>query len=78
MPIYEYTCSKCGTRFEHLARSFSESAPPCPECGAENPRKELSVFAAVEGGSSPVPASCPTCDTGTCPTGVCSTGTCPL
>ena len=77
MPIYEYTCTECGTRFEHLARSFSEAAPACPECGAGNTRKELSVFAAVEGGSSST-ASCPTCSTGTCPSGVCSTGTCPL
>ena len=30
MPVYEFECSKCGTRFEELVKP-GETAP-CPEC----------------------------------------------
>ena len=30
MPIYEFECSKCGTRFEELVKA-GETAP-CPQC----------------------------------------------
>src|SRR6476469_883684 len=42
MPLYEYQCDACGTRFE-LIRKFSY--PPltvCPNCGAEKVRKLIS------------------------------------
>jgi len=57
MPIYEYACMECESHFEELVRNGEE--PPCPECGASNVLKQLSVFApsavgsaAVRGGSS--------------------------
>ena len=57
MPIYEYACMQCESLFEELVRNGEE--PPCPECGASNVLKQLSVFArsavgsaAVRGGSS--------------------------
>ncbi len=35
MPIYEYECSRCSSRFE-LKRSFSENSPVfCPQCGCD-------------------------------------------
>lgn len=38
MPVYEYECSSCSSRFE-LKRSFSEDGPvSCPECGGETQR----------------------------------------
>ena len=42
MPLYEYQCDACGTRFE-LIRRFSD--PPlttCPNCGEEKVRKLVS------------------------------------
>jgi putative FmdB family regulatory protein len=42
MPLYEYECDACGSRFE-LIRKFSD--PPltvCPKCGAEQVRKLVS------------------------------------
>lgn len=65
MPIYEYKCSKCGKTFEHLVRNSSELEPKCPECGAENPEKQLSAFSTGANHGSDV-SSCPT---GTCPLG---------
>ena len=73
MPIYEYTCKKCGYSFEHLARTISESAPKCPKCGAPKPEKQFSTFSAsvASGGGT-------SCSLGSCETPTCSTGTCPF
>ena len=48
MPIYEYTCSGCGHRFEALV--FGGKTPGCPECGGTKLEKLFSVFGV--GGSS--------------------------
>jgi putative FmdB family regulatory protein len=44
MPIYEYVCMQCEEHFEELVR-YDDAGPSCPECGASNVRKQLSVFA---------------------------------
>lgn len=74
MPIYEYACSACSHRFEHLARRLSEAPPPCPQCGAMKVKKQLSVFSAFAAPDSR-PASCPD---GTCKSAGCAGGSCPL
>ena len=58
MPIYEYECTKCGERFE-LRRSIadSDSEIRCPNCGAEYPRRVLSVFAMSSSGEACAPSS---------------------
>jgi putative FmdB family regulatory protein len=48
VPIYEYVCMQCESHFEELVR-YDDAAPACPDCGAANVRKQLSVFAAVGG-----------------------------
>lgn len=66
MPIFEYKCSECGSRFEKLIRRESdEAAVVCPSCGAPEPGKELSTFAAHANAraAAPLPpcgAACPT------------------
>jgi putative FmdB family regulatory protein len=44
MPIYEYVCMECESHFEELVRNGVD--PDCPDCGASNVRRQLSVFAA--------------------------------
>jgi putative FmdB family regulatory protein len=44
MPIYEYVCMECESHFEELVRNGAD--PDCPDCGASNVRRQLSVFAA--------------------------------
>jgi putative FmdB family regulatory protein len=44
MPIYEYVCMQCESHFEELVRNGAH--PDCPDCGAADVRKQLSVFAA--------------------------------
>lgn len=50
MPLYEYRCESCGHRFEVLQR-MGEGADglTCPRCGAGEPAKQLSTFAAAGG-----------------------------
>lgn len=64
MPIFEYRCSRCGTRFEALvSRAEADHPQPCPSCGApvggkDRPEDRLpSVFAAGGTCRQPAPAS---------------------
>jgi putative FmdB family regulatory protein len=43
MPIYEYVCMQCESHFEELVR-MDETAD-CPDCGSQNVRRQVSVFA---------------------------------
>jgi putative FmdB family regulatory protein len=73
MPIYEYSCEDCGTKFEKLVRRASDAPGiECPSCGKTHLRQELSTFAAHAGGGSK-PADVPMCPSGgRCPTpGMC-------
>ncbi len=72
MPLYEYYCPECQTRFE-LLRSMSRSNDPasCPN-GHEGAQRVLSVFSSVSKGAGGEMASIGsdlgnTCATGTCP-----------
>jgi len=60
MPIFEYSCQDCGTRFEKLVRRSEADGTVCPSCGQNHLRQELSVFAAhADGGAAkraPMPA----------------------
>jgi putative FmdB family regulatory protein len=69
MPIYEYSCNKCGKNFEVL-QSMGEGAEglTCPSCGESELSKQFSTFAA---GSAETTASAvgqgggaPACGTG--------------
>ncbi len=46
MPLVEYTCLKCGRRFEKLQKSAEAQAAECPDCGSAETRKEISSFSA--------------------------------
>jgi len=43
MPIYEYYCTQCKTRFQHLARQFDAPTPTCPQCGSQEVEKLIST-----------------------------------
>jgi putative FmdB family regulatory protein len=67
VPIYEYTCKSCNSKFEQLVRSMSggngESSRlkvKCPECGSAQTARALSVFA-VSSESGKAPADTPAC-----------------
>jgi putative FmdB family regulatory protein len=73
MPIYEYRCEDCGTKFEKLVRRSADgSGIECPSCGQTHLKQELSTFAAHASSGSKheeAPAACPTggcCNPGAC------------
>jgi putative FmdB family regulatory protein len=79
MPIFEYKCSECNTKFEVLHKStINQSEVTCPECNSTNNKKLFSAFSSTinsESISSPGD-----CSTGQCniPTSGCSSGLCGL
>ena len=74
MPIYEYVCSKCGSKFELLRRlSQASEDAPCPECQS-TAKRIMSTFAACsrssDGFSTPISgsSSCASCSATSCNT----------
>ncbi len=71
MPIYEYVCLDCGTRFDSLRPMKDADAPiGCEQCNSEHTSRLLSVFFAqsssgriVAGGNG---GACASCVSGSC------------
>jgi len=53
MPIFEYICEDCGTKFEKLVRNGVTVA--CPGCGQDRLKQQFSTFAAKADGAAPEP-----------------------
>ncbi len=66
MPIFEYLCEDCGTKFEKLVRNGSTDLA-CPKCGETHLAQQLSTFSAHANGA-PKEASFPSCPGGMCQT----------
>jgi putative FmdB family regulatory protein len=43
MPIYEYLCDGCDTRFEQLQTVNDRAAPSCPSCSTDRVRRLISA-----------------------------------
>lgn len=69
MPIYEYICDDCQTRYERIILSPDQDAA-CPRCGSSRHTLQLSVFSAGRGnGKSEAAPQFPAsggCGRGTC------------
>jgi len=78
MPIFEYKCNECGTKFDFLHKSINNIEDVnCPSCNSEDNKKLLSSFSASMGSSS---SSSFGCADGSCgipaPSGGCASGMC--
>jgi putative FmdB family regulatory protein len=60
LPLYEYRCGACGTRFELLRRiGQDKDGISCPRCGQLEVEKEFSTFAgSVSGGGASSGGGC--------------------
>jgi putative FmdB family regulatory protein len=81
MPLYEYVCSSCQSRFEKLVRRFGDEVS-CPSCASAKVDKQLSTFAVAV--ASPAPSfagcgagACAPSEAG-CGAGACGGGACGL
>lgn len=43
MPIYEFECTSCGHRFDHLQKMSDEDPTICPTCGQPQLRRMVSA-----------------------------------
>ena len=76
MPIFEYACNDCGTKFEKLVRRTAENGDICcPSCGRDHLTPQYSTFAA-HAGKTKDSAPMTGCGEGMCGTGMCQGGMC--
>ena len=76
MPIYEYVCNDCNSRYEKLVLS-NGSRVACPKCGSKKHTLQFSTFSTAGNGSSSStvtssPDSAPSFSGGSC----CNPGGC--
>jgi putative FmdB family regulatory protein len=56
MPIFEYLCSDCGSKFEKLVLRPAIETVVCPSCGKDRLTPQISTFLApIEGKHRPAP-----------------------
>ncbi len=58
MPIFEYKCSECESKFEILTKSNDDHKASCPECNSSKVKKIFSTFSASTGSVSYYDNSC--------------------
>ena len=76
MPIFEYSCDDCGSKFEQLVRRPGDADQVrCPSCGLDHLTTRYSTFAARAGKTAPDPVS-GGCGSGMCGTDFCGSGAC--
>lgn len=66
MPVYDYKCVHCRSRFDAM-HAISAAAPPCPRCGGLAERQILSapaVHGAMARGRDAAARSLPQCGKG--------------
>jgi putative FmdB family regulatory protein len=80
MPLYEYVCGNCHSRFEKLVARFGDDVF-CPSCASGTVERQLSAFAV--GSSTPSSEGCGAgvCDAASCSSaeggpGPCGGGAC--
>jgi putative FmdB family regulatory protein len=70
MPIYEYRCQDCGSRFDALRPMREADAQiACTICNSLHTSRKLSVFAAQSGGKAIAgtqASGCSGCSSGSC------------
>ena len=49
MPLHEYLCQDCQSRFELIVATAKADEVPCPMCSGVSTRRLISVFAGVGG-----------------------------
>ncbi|MDR2573222.1 MAG: zinc ribbon domain-containing protein [Desulfovibrio sp.] len=51
MPMFDFACTACETKFEDLVRG--DEFPPCPKCGARAARRQISAPSPLKKGAFP-------------------------
>lgn len=71
MPLYEYRCLECDSRFEVLIKDLSEEVF-CENCGSKNIKRLISAFSFASTGGSGIKGTsssgCSACSSKSCST----------
>jgi putative FmdB family regulatory protein len=80
MPIFEYKCSECESKFEILTKNNDDYKVSCPECNSSKVKKLFSAFSASIDSVSYSDSSCATgnCNVEVPSAGGCASGMCGL
>ena len=57
MPLFEFVCKKCGTKFEQMVFSINKEEIECPNCKSKEIEKQFSTFSAGSAHSHKVMSS---------------------
>lgn len=59
MPLYDFSCEDCGTKFERLVRREADVATVnCPSCESTQVHREIGLPAALSAAPVPGPTNC--------------------
>lgn len=79
MPVFEYLCNECRTRYDVYHKSTSKPEEvKCPKCESKDSKKLLSSFSASVSSDSSTFDSCADGSCGLSPAGGCASGMCGL
>ena len=53
MPVFDFVCPQCGTKFEELV--FGDEIPVCPQCGHTRTERQMCVPSPLKTGAFPYP-----------------------
>lgn len=76
MPLYEYVCQGCSSKFEKLVNRWGD-AVSCPACASDSVEKQLSTFAVASSSSASGMEACGM-PSGGCGAGACGSSACGL
>ena len=72
MPLFEFVCKKCGSKFEKIVFSIDKEKIECPECKSKDVEKQFSVFSAGSSETNkPMRVSCQEKKSSGCCNGCC-------
>jgi putative FmdB family regulatory protein len=71
VPLFEYECAECQSRFEQLVFNSADSNVACRKCGSSQVRQLLSTFAVAASSDKPVNEAGPCGSCGAAERGMC-------
>ena len=66
MPLFEYICKKCNTKFEKIVFSINREKIECPNCKSTDVQKQISMFSSSSNSDGCSDSSCGANNSGSC------------
>lgn len=79
MPVFEYKCKDCGSKYDMFHKSsLNQEEVTCPKCGSTKNKKLFSAFATANSSEGDFSSSCASGNCSTDYSGGCASGMCGL